>query len=158
MKLSGDPSQRPVRGAKTTPRDTARKGHILVVEDNPGVLGATQEFLRIVGYEVTTATSLAEAVERAGASPDLDVLITDYHLGDHETGRQVVTAVRQIFGPEFKAIVMTGDTSTAVHSFDADRCLCWVRKPFSPRHLATVLENFLSVPSPESRQPGIPRP
>lgn len=119
------------------------KGQILVAEDNPGVLSATEVFLNASGYKVTTATSLAEVVERAKACPQLDLLITDYHLGKGETGRQVIAAVREIFGPQFRAMVITGDTYAAVHAFDGDAYVCWLRKPIDSKQLLTVLDNFL---------------
>jgi len=97
MKLWGNSntSQRPAREVQPQPRYgelTIYKGHILVVEDNPGVLGATEVFLNETGYKVTTATSLAEAVAQAQSSPGLDLLITDYHLSNEETGKQVIAA------------------------------------------------------------------
>jgi CheY-like chemotaxis protein len=146
MKLWGNFPQQPAPEAQPQYREatTTYKGHILVVEDNPGVLSATEVFLSEKGYRVTTATSLAEAVERARSSLELDLLITDYHLSNRETGKQVIAAVREIRGPAFKAVVITGDTSAAVHAFDGDACLCWLRKPIDPRQLVTVLESFLA--------------
>ena len=146
MKLWGNSSQPPVREVQPHYGDTPAtyKAHILVVEDNPGVLSATEVFLNEKGYKVTTATSLAEAVERAQKSPELDLLITDYHLSNRETGKQVIAAVRELRGPAFKAVVITGDTSAAVHAFDGDACLCWLRKPVDPRQLVTVLDSFLA--------------
>jgi len=152
MKLWGNSntSQRPVREVQPQTRYrevTTYKGHILVVEDNPGVLNATEVFLSETGYKVTTATSLAEAVEHARSSPELDLLITDYHLSNKETGKQVIAAVREIRGPAFKAVVITGDTYAAVHAFDGDACLCWLRKPIDSRQLVTVLDSFLARPA-----------
>jgi CheY-like chemotaxis protein len=147
MKLwsSNSTSPPPVREVQPRYRDvTTYKAHILVVEDNPGVLTATEVFLSETGYKVTTATSLATAVERARSCPELDLLITDYHLSNKETGKQVIAAVREIRGPAFKAMVITGDTYAAVHAFDGDACLCWLRKPIDPRQLVTVLESFLA--------------
>lgn len=146
MKLWGNTSQRPVREVQPHYRETPTtyKGHILVVEDNPTVLTATEVFLSQSGYKVTTATSLKEAVERARTIPELDLLITDYHLSNRETGKQVIAAVREIRGPAFKAVVITGDTSAAVHAFDGDACICWLRKPIEPRSLVSVLQSFLA--------------
>ena len=146
MKLWGNTSQRPVREVQPRYRETPTtyKGHILVVEDNPNVLTATEVFLSESGYKVTTAISLAEAVERARTIPELDLLITDYHLSNRETGKQVIAAVREIRGPAFKAVVITGDTSAAVHAFDGDACICWLRKPIEPRSLVSVLQSFLA--------------
>jgi two-component system, sensor histidine kinase len=148
MKLWGNSSQRPLREVQPHYREppTIFKGHILLVEDNPTVLTATEIFLSESGYWVTTATSLAGAVERARTIPELDLLITDYHLSNRETGKQVIAAVREVRGPAFKAVVITGDTSAAVHAFDGDACLCWLRKPIDPRSLVTVLQSFLARP------------
>lgn len=116
--------------------------HILLVEDNQAVLGATTMLLKAQGYRVTTATSLAEAVDRAHANPDLDLVITDYHLSGGETGQHVISAMRELRGPTFKAIVMSGDTCSAVHAFDGDDHLCWLSKPTNSAVLLSVLKNF----------------
>ena len=118
------------------------KAHILLVEDNPTALGATAVFLEAEGFRVTTATSLAQAIERTRANPDLGLVITDYHLSGGETGKQVIAAVRELRGPTFKAIVISGDTASAVHAFDGDNYLCWLSKPASSSLLRSVLRNF----------------
>ena len=120
--------------------------HILVVEDHPGVLNATRLLLESAGYQVTTATSLTEAINRTRENPDLDLLITDYHLVRGDTGRQVVASVRRLRGPDFKAIVITGDTASAVHGFDGDEALCWMTKPVNPEQLLTLLRRLLVRP------------
>ena len=116
--------------------------HILLVEDNLAVLGATTMLLKAQGYRVTTAISVAEAIERTHANPDLDLVITDYHLKDGDTGKHVISAVRELRGPTFKAIVISGDTSSAVHAFDGDGHLCWLSKPMNSSVLLSVLQNF----------------
>src|SRR6185312_6673456 len=103
--------------------------HILLVEDNPTALSATAVFLETEGYRVTTATSLAQAIERTRANPDLSLVITDYHLSGGDTGKHVISAVRKLRGPTFRAIVISGDTASAVHAFDGDNYLCWLSKP-----------------------------
>lgn len=118
------------------------KAHILLVEDNPGVLRATRLLLTKQGYKVSTATSVAEAVERTRDNPDLDLVITDYHLSGGDNGRQVIRAVRELRGPQFQAVVISGDTSSAVHAFDGDAHLCWLPKPTNASLLLTLLRNF----------------
>jgi CheY-like chemotaxis protein len=118
------------------------KAHILLVEDNPSVLAAVSVVLKTAGYRVTTAASVAEAVERTRTNPDLDLVITDYRLSEHDTGKQVISAVRELRGNAFNAIVMTGETSSAVHDFDGDGHLCWLRKPTNSSLLLTVVQNF----------------
>lgn len=118
------------------------KAHILLVEDNAAVLGATTVFLEGAGYRVTTATSLAEATECARANPDLNLVITDYHLKGTDTGKHVIAAIRKLRGPTFRAIVISGDTAAAVHGFDGDNYLCWLGKPTNSALLLSVLRNF----------------
>ncbi len=118
------------------------KAHILLVEDNPRVLEATRVFLETKGYRVTTATSVTEAIQRTQENPDLDLIVTDYHLCEGGTGRQVITKVRELRGATFKAIVLTGDTGSAVHAFDGDTHLCWLAKPANSSVLLSVLRNF----------------
>jgi CheY-like chemotaxis protein len=124
------------------------RAHILLVEDNPRVLDATCLLLSTEGYRVTTATCVAEAVQCTRENPDLDLIITDYHLCGGDTGRQVIAAVRELRGPTFNAIVITGDTSSAVHAFDGDAHVCWLSKPTNGSLLLTVLQNF--TPRPEN--------
>ena len=129
----------PASGAATG----ARPCHILLVEDHPVVLNATRSLLEAHNYRVTTATSLAEAIERTQDYPDLDLLITDYHLAGSGTGKQVVSMVREMRGSAIKAIVITGDTGSAVHQFDGESGLCWITKPVNPARLLSLLEHLL---------------
>ena len=114
----------------------------------PVILNATRSLLEAHGYRVTSATSLAEAIERTRDHHDLDLLITDYHLAGTGTGKQVVSAVRAMCGPDLKAIVITGDTGSAVHQCDSDSGLCWITKPVNPAQLLTLLKHLLARPAP----------
>jgi CheY-like chemotaxis protein len=131
---------------ETSCPETECKGRVLVVEDNPTMLEALRVFLEGDGYEVTPATSLAEAVGCARENPSLNAVVTDYHLSGGTTGRQVIAALREIRGRDFRAIVITGDTFAAVHAFDGDPYLSWLRKPIEPQQLLLVLRKFLDEP------------
>ena len=139
--MAASVNEEPASGAATDNRPR----HILLVEDHPVVLHATRSLLEAHGYRVTSATSLAEAIERTRDHHDLDLLITDYHLSGTGTGKQVVAAVRAMCGPDLKAIVITGDTGSAVHQFDGDSCLCWLAKPVNAAQLLTLLKHLLGL-------------
>jgi orotate phosphoribosyltransferase-like protein len=47
-------------------------------------------------------------------------LLTDYHLGSGETGTQVITQLREILNRPVNAVLMTGDTSTAMREVPLD--------------------------------------
>ena len=139
--MAASVSNETASGAETVDRSR----HILLVEDHPVVLNATRSLLEAHGYRVTSATSLAEAIERTRDHHDLDLLITDYHLAGTGTGKQVVAAVRALCRPDLKAIVITGDTGSAVHQFDGDSCLCWLAKPVNAAQLLTLLKHLLGL-------------
>ena len=117
---------------------------VLVVEDEPAVLNATRMLLMAEGYGVATATSVAQAVERVRESRDLELIITDYHLADGETGRQVITSVREIGGSDLKAVLITGDTSTAARGVEGHENVHFLSKPVHPDELLGLLEELVA--------------
>jgi CheY-like chemotaxis protein len=96
------------------PRQTPAR-QLLLVEDDAAVRDATRMLLGAAGYQVTVAGSMAEALAKATAMPvPPDLVITDYHLGAGETGMQVLAALSAAAGKDLKAVVITGDTSSAM--------------------------------------------
>lgn len=79
---------------------------LLLVEDHAATLAVLTRLLLRAGHHVTTATTVAEAVECVETSTDFDILITDLGLPDG-TGIDVMTQVRQHL-PELPGIVLSG--------------------------------------------------
>ena len=125
-------------------RHADRLPHALIVEDDPAVLNATRMLLKVEGYHVTTAISLTEALQRARANSDIDVLITDYHLGGEETGAEVISAVREIRGPGLRAVLVTGDTSSAIKELRHDERVRMTSKPINADELLSLLRTLLA--------------
>lgn len=118
---------------------------LLLVEDDPAVRDATRMLLKVEGYRVLTAGSLAEAQALAREHPQLDLLVTDYHLSNGETGTQVIAAVRAGLQRPLKAVLITGDTSSAVTELQADGQLRFARKPIRAEELLTLLKSLLAT-------------
>lgn len=92
-------------------------GLIIVVDDEPAVLDATEMFLKLEGFEVLTAASEIEAIAGlSGRTPDL--LITDYHLRDEKTGVEIIRSVRDQSSTDIPVILVSGDTSDAIVTED----------------------------------------
>ena len=121
----------------------ASSPRVLLVEDDAGVRNATSMLLRTEGYEVATAASRAEAMQRLGELPRLDLLVTDYHLGG-ETGREVITAVRERIGPDLRVILISGDTSPLVQALERDARLRIVSKPIQAERLLALIAELLT--------------
>ena len=131
--------------ATHAPRQAAAP-QVLLVEDDPAVRNATRMLLKVEGFRVLTAASLAEARAQAHEHPDLDLLVTDYHLSDDETGTQVIAVLRADLGRQLKAVLITGDTSSAVKELERDERLRLARKPIHAEELLTLLKSLLTGP------------
>jgi CheY-like chemotaxis protein len=120
-----------------------RRARILLVEDDPAVRNATRLLLSVEGYSVTAVSSLAEAQETVSEGQKIELLITDYHLRDGETGLAVIAAMRAALGPELKALLITGDTSSVVRKISRDSNLRIISKPVNADDMLGLLEMLL---------------
>ena len=120
------------------------EARVLVVEDNVSVRQATCLLLELEGYHVTPVSSLSEALQHIQAGHGVDLLITDYHLNGGETGTQVIATLREILGISLKAVLTTGDTSSAIKQLPRDRNLRITSKPIQADELLTVLRALLA--------------
>lgn len=134
----GMPSERTAAG-----KIPVARARVLLVEDDPAVLGATRMLLAVAGYQVIAVTSMKGALEAAREAPTVDLVIADYHLGDGETGVQVIGALREAFGAPVKAVLMTGDTSSLIKELPADSQLRIASKPINADELLNLLATFM---------------
>ncbi len=123
---------------------TSSAQHILLVEDEPGVRNAMRMLLKIEGYRVTMCATAEEALQMLRASEPFDLLVTDYHLEGGSTGTQVIAAAREFRGASFKAILVTGDTSSAVREMQGDAHLRITSKPINSDELLALVRNLLA--------------
>ncbi len=101
--------------------------------------------LELEGYHVTPVASLAEALQHVEQSHGVDLLISDYHLNDGETGTQVIAALREILGMSLKAVLTTGDTSSAIKELPRDPYLRMASKPIKADELFMLLRALLDA-------------
>jgi PAS domain S-box-containing protein len=118
---------------------------VLLVEDDPAVRNATRMLLKVEGYRVLTAGSLAEAQAHLAAHPGIDLLVTDYHLSNGETGIQVIDTLRDSRGSRLKAVLVTGDTSSALKELRRDERLRLACKPINADELLGLLRSLLAA-------------
>jgi signal transduction histidine kinase len=128
-------------GSSSAHETQVGKAHILLVEDDAAVRGATRMLLKVEGYSVTAVDSLAEALQYVGSG--IDLLVTDYHLSERETGLQLIASLREVLGTSFKAVLMTGDTSAAMKEIPRDPYLRIASKPIDAEELLALLRALL---------------
>jgi CheY-like chemotaxis protein len=112
------------------------------VEDDAPVRDATRLLLKTENYEVIAVSSLAEALSAVDGSNFLDVVITDYHLGDGQTGMQVIRGLRERLGASLKVVLVTGDTSSAMHELPRDPLMRVASKPMQADALLDLLREL----------------
>jgi CheY-like chemotaxis protein len=121
----------------------AQSGKVLVTEDELSVLQATRLLLELEGYQVISATSREEALQRGRDHPDIDLLVSDYHLKEEQTGLNVIAGIRDLLARNIPANLVTGDTSTAMRKLPADRQLRLASKPIDAEELLTLMDELL---------------
>jgi len=137
-------AQRAAGGApRESPTVPGPARQILLVEDEPGVRNAMRTLLQIEGYEVTSAASVAEALNCL-RNQHFDLIVTDYHLENGRTGTEVITAARMQPGQACRAILVTGDTSAAVREMQGDAQLRIASKPVNSDELLGQVRSLLA--------------
>jgi CheY-like chemotaxis protein len=126
------------------PRQLAEP-RILLVEDSSSVRRAMSRLLGLEGYRVTPAASLSEALQHVQNGNSIDLLICDYHLNGGETGTQVIAALREILGASLRALLTTGDTSSAIKQLPGDPYLRFTTKPIKVEELLKLIQELLAV-------------
>ena len=118
----------------------------LVLDDDPLARDATTHALAGLGLQVTALASAADALTWLQHLPDAAtdlLLVTDLHLGDADgrDGLAVLAAFRQRL-PNFKALIITGETAPAQLQRIASSGVVVVRKPSQPYALAAALRSL----------------
>jgi signal transduction histidine kinase len=140
------PAPMPLRIAAAAARERRDvSARILLVEDDPDVRNATRMLLGTEGFEVMTAASVAEALQRVRENTGADLLVTDFHLAAGETGVQVISRVRKELGAPLKAILISGDTSSAVKDLSQDPDLRIVSKPVHAEAFLELVRDLLAA-------------
>ena len=131
--------------SQTSNSELAARCRVLLVEDDMAVRDATRLLLKIEGYQVVAVASLAEALQRVREAEGIDLLVTDYHLAQGETGIQVIAAIRDALKTPVKSVLITGDTSSAIKDLPRDPYFRVASKPIRAEELLTLLRGLLSA-------------
>jgi CheY-like chemotaxis protein len=117
--------------------------HILIVDDEEGILGMVRTVLENYGYLVSTASSGLEAVRQFRENPDaIKLVITDYSL-PVMGGKAIITALRGI-RPGIKVVVTSGSEEEMWESLKNSRINGFIPKPFSTEELLRIAHDVLN--------------
>lgn len=117
------------------------KTKILIVDDEPGIVEEVSSFLSEEGYEISTADTAGDGIQRAESfRPHL--ILLDMKLPD-QSGIEVLRVVKKSY-PEIKVIVNTGYVDQKM--IDEAEALgrdSFLQKPFNLERLVEEVERVL---------------
>ena len=115
---------------------------ILLVEDDPTVLSLTQDLLTALGYEVTTATHAAEALEVLQSSAEVDLLFSDVVMPGGISGVGLARTAREL-RPGLAVLLSSGFVGDNTAVLDIEFPL--LDKPYETAALACRIRNLLDA-------------
>ena len=126
-----------------------RRARVLAVDDEQEILDTLTEFLTVLGYEVVTALSAADAFVLMGVAPP-DVVLLDFAMPDVD-GITALGEMRAIH-PEVPVIMLTANVDPALirHTLKHG-AFHYVAKPFDFDHLADAIAAAVASRGAEGR-------
>ena len=119
---------------------------ILMIDDEEAIRTGMRDLLQGWGCEVATAGSFAEALEQAAAGPaPIDVVISDMGLPGQGDGIDAIAALRNRYGTQLPALLITGDTSQAALQAAREAGLIMLHKPIKPGRLRAALAKAIAA-------------
>jgi PAS domain S-box-containing protein len=123
--------------------------NVLIVENEPDLLGLAAAALRPLGYNIFTASSGPEAVLALDDIPQLHLLLTDITMPGGIDGRELAAEARHVF-PQAAVLFMTGNPAAFKSGEEAlsSPSSGILMKPFSRELLARRVRSALDRAAP----------
>ena len=125
---------------------------VLLVDDESAILRGMAELFDHWGIDLVTAHSVEEAehwLDSLGRIPD--VIVSDYRLPDDTDGLAVIERLRQRFGRDVPAILITGDTAPDTILRITRAGIPMLHKPLRPAKLRALLTHLIQ----QARMPAV---
>lgn len=134
---AGEPLQAP------PPMEVASGGvRVLVVEDDPAVLGIVERALTRAGHAVVSVGNAAEGLRVFDrVQPPFDLVVSDVILPDR-SGPVLVQALRRRV-PDLAVVYMSGYGQDALEGEDENQEMTFLHKPFAPSQLLDAVREAL---------------
>ena len=138
--------------AAGTPGPIPDDALVVLVDDESAILRGMAELFDTWHIDLVTARSADEA-EHWLASLDRvpDVIVSDYRLPDDADGIEVITRLRQKFGRDIPAILVTGDTAPDTILRISQAGFPLLHKPLRPAKLRALLTHLIQ----QARTPAV---
>ena len=118
---------------------------VLIVEDDPAVLGLCLDMLTSLGYRCDVASDASGALRRLDSDPDYDLLFSDVVMPGGMNGIELAQKAQER-RPDLKVLLTSGYVGETGHHMQHDFPL--IDKPYQCADLATRLRAVLGSPGP----------
>ena len=118
---------------------------VLCIDNDARILEGMRMLLEGWGCDVHLAGGSADLLDFAGSRPP-DIVAADYHL-DGEDGLAVIARLRERFGAELPALLVTAERSTDVRAAAEAMNVAVINKPVKPAVLRAMLMRYRHVPA-----------
>ncbi|MGA2779624.1 MAG: ATP-binding protein [Steroidobacteraceae bacterium] len=125
----------------------ARRGRLLLLEDNQSVRVATELFLSLEGYNVRSAAGAADGDKLFADLRQGDVLISDYRLDGKLTGLEVLRNLRADKPWDVPAVLLSGDLEAMLRAVKTPIENCrFLSKPVDTQALLEAIGELSKLP------------
>jgi PAS domain S-box-containing protein len=114
--------------------------HVLVIDNEVLVQESMSALLERWGCTVVTAGSVEEAVV---SCDDTDMILADYHLDNQRTGFEAISSLREHFGRQVPAAILTADRSDEIRRLISSQSLPMLNKPVKPNRLRALVISLM---------------
>ncbi len=125
-------------------RDALVNLGVLAIDDDPSGLDAITALLTAWKCSVTPITSSATLETwLEGEPPPPHVVVADFHLGDGSNGVMLIRRLRQRFGEDLAAFVVTSDRTPELRASLKEQGLPMLLKPVQPARLRALMSHLV---------------
>lgn len=125
--------------------DNLKSSYMLVIDDDENIRKGMKELLTSWGCEVMLAFDLNSAVnviESSNQKPN--VIISDYHLEDSQTGIEIIKKLRLKYAVDFPSILISADNTLQNNDDVMKSNIMFLHKPVNAARLVTSLRFLMA--------------
>lgn len=124
--------------------ESESEARICLIDDSTTIRQALKMLLESWGFVVddfANIRSLKTFYQQGGPPPKL--MISDYQIGDSETGDEAILAARQVLGTELPAFIVSGAETEAMWEEIKNTGFVALRKPVKPARLRAMINHLM---------------
>ena len=138
--------EQPQQDANTDNQHSVIAGkNILLVDNDPVICQGMENLLHAWGCQVFSVQTLSELNNEAWlAGLDINLIITDYHLDDGDTGFDALDIIERTLGDDIPVIMITANYTNELRHQVRSKGHALLNKPVKPHKLKLMLGQYFS--------------